>query len=94
MFQNDQLKSCVLHMIGMQPPCDARAGNVRCSYEVSTGYGLMIFNFLYNSELNIIVEAVVTLGTFFPDRQVWANSAESETQIRSGSSLFAIPSAS
>ena len=36
-------------------------GIVRCSYDVSTGYGHTIFNSLYNSELNKIVEATATL---------------------------------
>ena len=43
-------------------PCDHRAtGIVRCSYDVSSGYVSTILNFLYNSELNKIVEATTTL---------------------------------
>ena len=61
LFQNDQLKHCVLRTIAVRPPCGARTGIVRCSYDVSTGYVLTIFNCLYNSELNKIVEATATL---------------------------------
>ena len=42
-------------------PCDARTGIARCSYDVSLGYVSTILNFLYNSELNKIVEATTTL---------------------------------
>ena len=46
-------------------PCDHREmpvrGIVRCSYDVSTGYVLTIFYFLYNLELNKIVEVVTIL---------------------------------
>ena len=42
-------------------PYDARTGIVRCSYDVSSGYISTILNFLYNSELNKIVEATTTL---------------------------------
>ena len=45
----------------VRPPCDAHTGIVRCSYDVSSGYVSMILNFLYNSELNKIVEAKTTL---------------------------------
>ena len=45
LFQNDLLKSCVLCTIAVQPPCGACAGIRRCSFDVSTGYGLMIFYF-------------------------------------------------
>ena len=42
-------------------PCDASTGIVRCSYDMSTGYVSTILIFLYNSELNKIVEATTTL---------------------------------
>ena len=50
-------KPCVLRTIAVRPPCDARTGIVRCSYDVSSGYVSTILIFLYNSELNKIVEA-------------------------------------
>ena len=55
------LKSCVLPTIAVRPACGDRRAIMRCSYDVSMGYGLMIFKFLYNSELYKIVEATVTL---------------------------------
>ena len=61
LFQNDQLKPCILRTIAVRPPCGARKGFVRCSYNVSTGNGLTILNFLYNPELNKILEATATL---------------------------------
>ena len=61
LFQNDQQKPCVLRTINVRPPCDASTGIVRCSYDISTGYVSTILNFLYNSELNKIVEATTTL---------------------------------
>ena len=61
LFKNDQQKPCVLRTIAVRPPCDARTGIVRCSYDVSSGYVSKILNFLYNSELNKIVEAATTL---------------------------------
>ena len=51
LFQNDLLKSCVVPTIAVRPLCGARTGIVRSSYDVSTGNGLTIFNFFYNSEL-------------------------------------------
>ena len=60
-LQNDQQKPCVLRTIAVRPPCNARTGIVRCSYDVSTGYVSTILIFLYNSELNKIVEATTTL---------------------------------
>ena len=61
LLKNDQLKPCILRTIAVRPPCGARTGIVLCSYDVSTGYGLTIIIFLYNSELNKIVEATATL---------------------------------
>ena len=61
LFKNYQQKPCVLRTIAVRPPCDARTGIVRCSYDVSSGYVSTILNFLYNSELNKIVEATTTL---------------------------------
>ena len=61
LFQNDQQKPCVLRTIAVRPPCGASTGIVRCSYDMSTGYVSTILNFLYNSELNKIVEATTTL---------------------------------
>ena len=61
LFQNDQQKPCVLRTIAVRPRCDASKGIVRCSYDMSTGYVSTILNFLYNSELNKIVEATTTL---------------------------------
>ena len=61
LFRNGQLKPCVFNTIAVRPPCGARTGIVRCSYDVSTVYGLTIFIFLYNSELNKIEEATATL---------------------------------
>ena len=61
LFQNDQQKPCVLRTIAVRPPCNARTGIVRSSYDVSTGYVYTILNFLYNSELNKIVGATTTL---------------------------------
>ena len=40
LFQNDQLKHCVLRMIAVRPACGARTRIMRCSYDVSMGYGL------------------------------------------------------
>ena len=60
-LKNDQQKPYVLRTIAMRPPCDARTGIARCSYDVSLGYVSTILNFLYNSELNKIVEATTTL---------------------------------
>ena len=54
----DQLKSCVLHMITMRPPCYGCNGIVQCFYHVSTGYGLAIF---FLMQLNKIVKATATL---------------------------------
>ena len=59
--KNDQQKPCVLRTIAVRPPCDARTGIVRCSYDVSSGFVSTILIFLYNSELNKIVEATTTL---------------------------------
>ena len=61
LFKNDQQKPCVFRTIAVLPPCDARTGIVRCSYDVSSGYVSTISNFLYNSELNKIVEATTPL---------------------------------
>ena len=61
LVKNDQQNPCVLRTIAVRPPCDARTGIVRCSYDVSSGYVSTILNFLYNSELNKIVEATTTL---------------------------------
>ena len=61
LFQNDQQKPCVLRTIAVRPSCDASTRIVRCSYDISTGYVSTILNFLYNSELNNIVEATTTL---------------------------------
>ena len=61
LFQNDQQKPCVLRTIAVRPPCNARTEIVRCSYDVSTGFVSTILNFLYNSELNKIVEATTPL---------------------------------
>ena len=54
-------KPWALRTIALRPPCDACTGIVRCSYEVSLGYVSTILIFLYNSELNKIVEATTTL---------------------------------
>ena len=61
LFKIDRQKPCVLRMIAVRPLCDARTGIVGCSYDVSSGYVSTILNFLYNSELNKIVEAMTTL---------------------------------
>ena len=64
LFQNDQLKHYVLLTIAVRPACGTIRGGggvLRGSYNVSTGYGLTIFNFLYNSEFNKIVKATSTL---------------------------------
>ena len=61
LFQNDQQKPCVFRTIAVRPPCNALTGIVPCPYDVSMGYVSTILNFLYNSELNKIVEATTTL---------------------------------
>ena len=61
LFQNDQQKPCVFLTIAVRPSCDASARIVRCSYDMSTGSVSTILIFLYNSELNKIVEATTTL---------------------------------
>ena len=37
LFQNDQLKPCILRTIAVRPRCGAHMGIVRCSYDVATG---------------------------------------------------------
>ena len=57
LFQNDQLKPCILHTIGVRCPYGDRAMLLR------RVYGLTIFNFLYNAELIEIVEVTATPTT-------------------------------
>ena len=45
LFQNDQQNPPILRMIDLRPPCNARTGIVRCSYNVSTSYVSMTLNF-------------------------------------------------
>ena len=66
LLQNDQLKPCILRTIAVRCPYGNRAMLLR------RVYGLMIFKFLYNSELNKIVEATATLRH---PKTVWYRTA-------------------